>query len=120
MWDQVRIPVGTDICHRGCAYTVLRTVQWPGVYSAAYGTVHYKEPLNSFKIIVGHSPGFDLHDVAVLRRKSIFNRRAGGLVQWLKLPAWKVRYRGFDHLSGLQVLKKQNVSSTLTREDSIL
>ena len=32
----------------GCAYTVLQTVQKPGVYSAAYGTVHYKEPLKSF------------------------------------------------------------------------
>ena len=41
---QVRIPVGTDICHRGCAYTVLQIVQRNGVYSAAYGTVHYKEP----------------------------------------------------------------------------
>ena len=26
------------------------------VYSAAYGTVHYKEPLKSFKIRVGHIP----------------------------------------------------------------
>ena len=47
---QVRIPVGPDICHRGCAYTVLQTVQRPGVYSAAYGTVHYKEPLKSLEI----------------------------------------------------------------------
>ena len=31
---QVRIPVGSDICHRGCAYTVLQTVQRYGVYSA--------------------------------------------------------------------------------------
>ena len=45
---QVRIPVRLDICHRGCAYTVLQTVQKHGVYSAAYGTVHYKEPLKSF------------------------------------------------------------------------
>ena len=37
---QVRIHVGTDICDRGCAYTVLQTVQMQGVYSAAYGTVH--------------------------------------------------------------------------------
>ena len=49
----VRIPVGPDICHRGCAYTVLLNVQRPGVYSAAYGTVHYKEPLKSFEIKVG-------------------------------------------------------------------
>ena len=67
---QVRIPVGPDICHRGCAYTVLQTVQRHGVYSAAYGTVHYKEPSKSFEIIVGHSPalGFLLsrycHDCA--------------------------------------------------------
>ena len=37
-----------DVCHRGCTYTVLQTVQRPGVYSAVYGTVDYKEPLNSF------------------------------------------------------------------------
>ena len=41
----VRIPVGPDICHCYFAYTVLQTVQRPGVYSAAYGTVQYKEPL---------------------------------------------------------------------------
>ena len=63
---QVRIPIGTDICHRGCAYIVLQTVQMHGVYSAAYGTVHYKEPLKSFKIRVGHSPGFGLPSVAIL------------------------------------------------------
>ena len=44
----VQIPVGPDICHRGCAYTVLQTVEMHGVYSAAYGTVHHKEPLKSF------------------------------------------------------------------------
>ena len=51
---QVRIPGGPDICLRGCAYTVLQTVQRNGVYSAVYGTVHYKEPLKSFEIRVGH------------------------------------------------------------------
>ena len=63
---QARIPVGPDICHRGCAYTVLQTVQRPGAYSAAYGTVHYKEPLMSFEIRLGHSPGFGLSSVAIL------------------------------------------------------
>ena len=29
-------PGGVDICHRGCAYTVLQTVQRHGVYSAVY------------------------------------------------------------------------------------
>ena len=57
---QVRIPVGPDIYHLGCSYTVLQTVQRHGVYSAVYGSVHYKEPLKSFKIRVGHSTGFIL------------------------------------------------------------
>ena len=55
---QVRIPVGPGIFHRGCAYTVLKTVQRHGVYSGAYGTVHCKELLKSFR--VGHSPGVGL------------------------------------------------------------
>ena len=44
----VRIPVGWDVRHRVCAYTVLQTVQRPGVFSAVCGTVHYKKPLKSF------------------------------------------------------------------------
>ena len=43
-----RIPAGSNVCHRGCAYTVLLTVQRNGVCSAVYGAVHYKEPLKSF------------------------------------------------------------------------
>ena len=38
----------------------------------------------------------------------------------LKLPAWKVGDHGFEPHSGIQVSKKQNVSSPLTRNDSIL
>ena len=45
---------------------VLQTVQRHGVYSAAYGTVHYKEPLKSFERRVGHSLGFGLPSVAIL------------------------------------------------------
>ena len=63
---QVRILVGPDIWHRGCAYTVFQTVQRPVVYSAAYDTVHFIEPLKSFEIRVGHSPGFRLPSVAIL------------------------------------------------------
>ena len=63
---QVRIPVRPDICRRGCAYTVLKTFQRPGVYSAACGTVQCKEPLKSFEIKVGLSPGFGLPSVAIL------------------------------------------------------
>ena len=46
--------------------SVLQTVQRHGVYSAAYDTVHDKEPLKSFEIRVGHSPGFGLPSVAIL------------------------------------------------------
>ena len=63
---QIRILVGPDICHRGCAYTVLQTVQRPAVYSADYGTVHYKELLKSFEIRVGHSANFGLSSVTIL------------------------------------------------------
>ena len=63
---QVRVPVGADICHRGRAYTVLQTVKRHGVYSAAYSTVQYKEPLKLFEIRVGHNPGFGLPSVAIL------------------------------------------------------
>ena len=37
--------------------------------------------------------------------------KGGGLVQWLKLPAWKVGDRGLEPHSGLQVSKQQYVSS---------
>ena len=40
--------------------------------------------------------------------------------QLLKLSAWKVEDRGFEHRSGIQVSKKQKVSSPLTRKDSTL
>ena len=42
------------------------------------------------------------------------------MVQWLKLPAWRVGDRGFAPHPGLQVSKKQNVSFSLTPNDSIL
>ena len=63
---QVRILVGPNICHRGCAYTVLHTVQRPGMHSAAYGAEHYKEPLKSFEIRVRHNPGLRLPSVAIV------------------------------------------------------
>ena len=51
-WYQFRIPVGPDICHRGCAYTVHQIVQRHGVYSTAnMYTVH---PLKSLQIKVGY------------------------------------------------------------------
>ena len=45
---------------------------------------------------------------------------AGAIVQWLKLPAWKVGDRGFEPRSGIQVSKKQSVSTPFIRKDSIL
>ena len=42
---QPRIPVAPDICHRGCAYTILKILKMHGVYIAVSGTVHYREPL---------------------------------------------------------------------------
>ena len=36
-------------------------------------------------------------------------------MQWLKLPDWKVKNRGFVPRSGIQVSKKQNDSFPLTR-----
>ena len=38
----VRFPTESGICHLSCAYTVLQTLQRPGMCSAVYGTVHYK------------------------------------------------------------------------------
>ena len=60
---RVRIPTGSDVCHRGCAYTVLQTVQMPVVCSAVYDTVHYKEPLKSFDKCLD----FRLLSVAILQ-----------------------------------------------------
>ena len=42
------------------------------------------------------------------------------LVHWLNPPAWKIGDCGFEPHSSLKVLKRQNVSSPLTRKDSIL
>ena len=67
---QAWIPIGPDICHRGCAYAVLQTVQRHGVYSAAYATVHYKEPLKSFQITVENSPGFGFHNITMIVQKA--------------------------------------------------
>ena len=46
--------------------------------------------------------------------------RAGALVRCLKLPAWKIGDRGFKPSSDIQVSKKQDLSSLLSRKDSIL
>ena len=55
----------------------------------------------------------------ILKKTPINPCRAGALVQWLKLPAWKVGDCGFEPHSGLQVAMKQNVSSLFTCKESI-
>ena len=40
--DQSTLLFSSEVCYQGCAFTVLQTVQRRGVYSAVYGTVHYK------------------------------------------------------------------------------
>ena len=62
----VQIPAESDVCHRGCAYTVLKTGQWPGVCGVVYGTVYYKEPLKSFDKNRTSSADFGPPSVAVL------------------------------------------------------
>ena len=59
---KVRIPVGSDICTRGSACTVLQPVQRHRVCSAASDAVRYKEPLKSFEIRDRHS-----HTISVFR-----------------------------------------------------
>ena len=36
------------VCHRGCAYTVLKTVEMSGMCSDVHGTVYYKELFELF------------------------------------------------------------------------
>ena len=63
---------------------------WHGVHSAAYGTVHYKEPLKSFKIRVGHSPGFGLPSVAILSQCAESDVKQDSLTQRLVLAGTAV------------------------------
>ena len=51
--------------------------------------------------------------INTIRSKCIL-MRAGALVQWLKLPAWKVGDRGFQPHSGLRVF------SPLTRKETTM
>ena len=46
--------------------------------------------------------------------------KGGGTGAVVKAADWKVGDRGFEPHSGLQVSKKENVSSPLTRKDLIL
>ena len=62
-------------------------------------------------------------DTSVPRKHQAYYRDRGRgpcMVQWLKLPAWKVADGGVEPHSGLLVSKKQNVFSPLTRKNSRL
>ena len=54
--------------------------------------------------------------LSVTGTQKMWTWRAGTLVQWLKLPAWKVEGREFKPNFGLQVSEKQNISYPLTRK----
>ena len=58
--------------------------------------------------------------IGIFKSHLVFKQLTWALMQWLKLPAWKVGDRGFKPHYGLQVPKKQYVSSPLTRKDSFL
>ena len=66
LWYWVRMPAGSDVCHRGCAYRVFNTVQRPGECSAGYGTVHYKKPLKLLDKSRALSPDLVLLSFAIL------------------------------------------------------
>ena len=110
---------------RGCAYTVLKTVQRHGVYSAAYGTVHYKEPLKSFETRVGHNPGLTLSSVAILGL-GLFPKNRNSL--HTPPPPLRHRFHGFFLIPGHISFKFKNsnqklkcpkyvISTLLTPED---
>ena len=65
----VRILVGSNVSHRGCAYTVLQTVQRHGVCSDVYGTMHYEEPLKLFDKSRALVPFF-FRDIAMIVQKA--------------------------------------------------
>ena len=66
--------------------------------------------------------GKQWHNIELTLTRNNCNNRpneAWALMQWLKLPAWKVGDRGFEPHSGLQISKKQSVSSLLTSKNSL-
>ena len=84
------------------------------VYSVVYVTVHYKEPLQSFEIRVGHIPGFGLSSVAILphcaksdvKQYSLTVIRGGGPRVVVSTAAFHARVRGsVPGLGGLKETK---------------
>ena len=77
------MPAGSDVCHRGCAYISLQTVQRPVVCSAVDGSLlcTIKNPQRQ-SIGIGYSLDFGLPSVALSpglcrkRRKALFTHFA--------------------------------------------
>ena len=48
--QKIRVTAGSDVCHRGCAYIMVLTVQMSVQCYPWYSisSVHYKEPLKLF------------------------------------------------------------------------
>ena len=63
---------GTDVCHWGCPYAVLQTVQRYGVCSAVYGTMYNKEPFVSVDKSREQSPlwASPCRDIAMIMQKA--------------------------------------------------
>ena len=57
-------PVRVECLSPGCSYTVLQTVQRPGMCSVVYGMCTIKNPLGH-SITVGHSFDFELSSVDI-------------------------------------------------------
>ena len=74
---------------------MLQTVQRHGVCSAVLGPVHYKEPLKSFEIRVGHSPCSGIPSITIL---------GGGPRVVVSTAAFHARVRG--SVPGLDGLKE--------------
>ena len=76
----------------------------PYTHFTTSSSIHYDDNIVKWVGIVTrlHSES----NVTAVTGWIIHVNRSGALVQWLKLPAWKVGVRGFEPHSELQVSKK--------------
>ena len=94
-----------------------RLRHWPNIKTTLVQSLVFTGAVCvTVKWITSYLPGGDYVKLGCKHR---WSPRTGVMVEWLKLPAWKVGDRGLEPRSGIQVSKKQNVSSPLTRKDSI-
>ena len=74
----VRIPAGSAICHRDCAYTVLQTVLMPGVHSEVLGSNSDRGGCLSMVLCIYSAPNYS-NACSVLRGTG-FESRLGRMV----------------------------------------